>query len=182
MSFGFEEAHFSISEAIMKALIARRNAVLFFAAAANYGLNSEELFPARDRCVISIRATNAQGQFQDFNPPVNPGETLALGTLGLDVPSEGLGDTDEVCRTGTSVATVIAVGLAAIMLGYVEKNAARPNYHDIRHKVRHQAGMLAVFRALGQPAPNREELYVAPWALGELNEEDRWAFLTAARS
>jgi hypothetical protein len=59
---------------------------------------------------------------QGFNPPANfHGETCFM-TLGVNVPGASLTTSKyeggEVCGTGTSVATPIPAGLAALVLGY----------------------------------------------------------------
>ncbi|RGP78854.1 peptidase s8 subtilisin kexin sedolisin [Fusarium longipes] len=126
MSFGFTATQPSISKAIRKAVNDRDDSIIFFAAAANSGLNESEMFPARHECVISVRGTNSNGAFQDFNPPRSSRERTVIGTLGLDVPASGLSHDDgDVYSKGTSVATAIAAGIAGILLGYVENNAGR---------------------------------------------------------
>ena len=131
MSFGFPDKQPSISKAIFKAVSDHDDSIIFFAAAANSGLNEAEMFPARHECVISVRATNSNGAFQDFNPPRSSRE-MVLGTLGLDVPSSGLShETGDVYRKGTSVATAVAAGMAGMLLGFVQGNAGRNIYCDV---------------------------------------------------
>ncbi|KAE8326053.1 peptidase S8/S53 domain-containing protein [Aspergillus sergii] len=149
MSFGYAEDQPNISRAIRKAMYKRDGSILFFAAASNSGANDKEMFPARHESVISMRATNANGDFSDFNPPRSPNEGIVLGTLGVDVPSTGLSDSgEEVYKSGTSVATAVAVGIAGALLGY--SNAKQ----DILEKVRTRQGMQAVFRALASKTLN----------------------------
>jgi hypothetical protein len=127
MSFGFSgeprvNGQDVISNAIAKALATRDQRILFFAAAANDGGNQTEMFPARHHSVLSIRATNHYGTFLDLNPPPDPRGPAVLGTLGQDVAGAALsaqdGDYAESHRTGTSIATPIAAGIAATVLGY----------------------------------------------------------------
>lgn len=66
ISFGFDEEKYVddkpvISDAITDAHIKRNQRILFFAAAANYGGNRDEMFPARSKKVISIRGTDDLG-------------------------------------------------------------------------------------------------------------------------
>ncbi|KAJ5971397.1 subtilisin-like protein, partial [Penicillium vulpinum] len=87
MSFGFSDEQSCISDAIREALYRRRDSILFFAAASNDGANDREMFPARHDSVISIRGTNAYGDFEYFNPPKHENEAAVFGTLGVDVLS-----------------------------------------------------------------------------------------------
>ncbi|RSL67340.1 hypothetical protein CEP53_002994 [Fusarium sp. AF-6] len=125
MSFGFPEEPYVdgtpvISNAIHKAMHDRDGRILFFAATANDGANQTEMFPARHPNVISIRATDHKGSFQDFNPAADYSGPHVFGTLGTDIPGAGLNTHDgEVCETGVSMATPIAAGIAAMILMYV---------------------------------------------------------------
>lgn len=82
MSFEYIHDQQSISKAIRRAVNDRNESILFFAAAANSGANEMEMFPARHECVISIRGTNSNGGFQDFNPPRSSRENKVLGNWG----------------------------------------------------------------------------------------------------
>lgn len=125
MSFGFPEEPYiegrpGISNAIHKEMHVRYGRILFFAATANDGANQTEMFPARHPNVISIRATDHKGAFQDFNPAPDYSGPHVFGTLGTNVPGAGLSTHDgEVYETGVSMATPIAAGIAAMILMYV---------------------------------------------------------------
>ena len=176
MSFGFSDDKLSISKAIRSAVNNSNESVLFFAAAANSGANEKEMFPARHECVISMRGTNSNGQFQDFNPPRNPWERMVFGTLGLEVPAASLSNeaTEEVSRSGSSIATAVAAGMAGMLLGYVDSKTSKSTYHAVRNRLRTRKGMLAIFEALASPALGQEGcLYVAPWDL-QGDDEARW--------
>lgn len=180
MSFGYAEEQECISHAIRGALYERHDSILFFAAAANEGANYKEMFPARHDSVISIRGTNSAGKFEDFNPPRNKNEGVAFGTLGLDVPSAWLSD-HEVYRSGTSIATAVAAGIAGALLGYVNRKSKEST---VTKKLRTRQGMQAVFRSLASPTLNADEryLYLVPWALMDQSEEERWAIFVTALS
>ncbi|KAL2118533.1 hypothetical protein VTJ04DRAFT_8193 [Mycothermus thermophilus] len=129
MSFGFDDeplvqGEYAISNAICGALKDRNQRLLFFAAASNDGGNRQEMFPARHRQVISVRATDDKGWMEHFNPPPGYSSKHPIMTLGRDVPGAALGGSAEakngvVYRTGTSVSTPIAAGIAAMILGFV---------------------------------------------------------------
>lgn len=107
---------------------------MIFAAASNLGGSRHELFPAKDPMVFSIRATDTNGKHQDFNPALPESDDKVYGTLGLDVPvanRRGSGPSEST-KTGTSVATAIAAGIAAIVIGHVKTNNNRPQWAKIR--------------------------------------------------
>lgn len=176
MSFGYAKDQPNIRRAIRNATADRDDSILFFAAASNYGANEKEMFPARLESVISMRATNGTGEFAEFNPPCGLTEGKVLGTLGVDVSCVGLSkDGEEVYQSGTSVATAVAVGIAALLLEYVEGKD-----RDLQIKMRTRSGMLAVLRALSRPTVNDKYLYLAPWALMDHSDQTRLAILVVA--
>ncbi|KAI0401131.1 hypothetical protein F4802DRAFT_619154 [Xylaria palmicola] len=127
MSFGFDEEIYVdgtriVSNAILTALLETNQRILFFAAAANDGGNRNEMFPASNMNVLSIRGTDDYGWAQRFNPPPDYNSATCFMTLGLDVPGASLTTSEhegaDVCKSGTSVATPIAAGIAAMLLGY----------------------------------------------------------------
>jgi Subtilase family len=170
MSFGFSQELPVISRAIRKAVLDRDDAILFFAAAANYGANEEEMFPANHESVISIRGTNFQGHFPDFNPPRSPDESVVYGTLGTDVPSAWLRDhPGEMHKSGTSVATPIAAGIAAIVLGYVGGKSEGGVDKLLEKRLRSRRGMLAIFKTMAKDMGNGCS-FLNPWNF--FREED----------
>lgn len=127
MSFGFDEEVYIegkpiISNAILKAILETNQSIVFLAAAANSGGNKAEMFPAYNKNVLSIRGTDDYGTPQRFNPPPDYDSETCFMTLGLNVPGASLVRSEhqgaDVCKSGTSVATPIAAGLAAMLLGY----------------------------------------------------------------
>lgn len=181
MSFGFVADITSISNAIHDAL--QRSQTLFFAAAANYGANEREMFPARHSSVISIRGTDADGQFLTrLNPPRRAGDGQVFGTLGFEVPSATAGPATEFkAQTGTSVATAVAAGMAAMFLAYVNNNAGRHNHSQVRDKLLTAEGMQGLFRSIGTQPMNEGYWYVAPWELENVDDDARWSIFVAAK-
>lgn len=188
MSFGFDEEPYVdgkpvISNAIHDALRNRDGQILFFAAAANDGGNRREMFPARHEQVFSIRATDHEGDFQKFNPPPDFKAAPVFGTLGKDVPGAQMSKQNgEVCKTGTSVATPIAVGTAATILGYVRLGLESKRFKDdvLMRKVWKKNGMYQAF--LGLSRGMQEKLfYLHPQTFfRELGEQARDALLLDA--
>ncbi|KAH8433753.1 uncharacterized protein LDX57_011387 [Aspergillus melleus] len=181
MSFGFADKQPNISKAIRKALDKREESIIFFAAASNFGANEREMFPAYLDSVISVRGTNANGNFEDFNPPRSEREVAVFGTLGVDVPAAGLA-ADEVYKSGTSVATAVAAGIAGILLAYVNSKSGIYAFDDVKKKLSTCKGMQAMFRHLASDTLKCGCLYVTPWSLAGLDDETRWAnFVVAMR-
>jgi hypothetical protein len=152
MSFGFSNDVMEIDTVIREMEILRNDAVLFFAAASNFGGNQRELFPARHPSVISIRQTNSEGSFTSASSPPDQNGLAVFGTLGTEVPSVWLSSTheDEVYKSGSSVATPIAAGIAAMILSYLniglhETGADPPS---VVKKLWTRRGMLAMFKKL----------------------------------
>jgi subtilase family serine protease len=170
MSFGFSKEMPEISRAIRQAVLDTDDAILFFAAAGNDGGNGGEMFPANHPWVISIRGTDSQGYFLRFNPPRNRHETVVYGTLATDVPSAWLRDhPGEMHKSGTSVATAIAAGIAAILLGYISGKPPGTVDKLLEKRLRSRRGMLAIFEIMGKDMGNGCS-YLNPWNF--FREED----------
>lgn len=180
MSFGFANEQPCISDAIRKAIYDRGGSVLLFAAASNYGANDREMFPARDDSVISIRGTNADGDFENYNPPKRDDESLVFGTLGLDVPSAWPNSDGEEYKSGTSVATAIAAGIAGILLGYINSHPIGKPFYNSKYRAWTRQGILTIFRVLSVNTLNPGYLYLRVWDLIGKSEDVRWAKLGAA--
>ncbi|KAI1214234.1 subtilisin-like protein [Annulohypoxylon truncatum] len=157
MSLGFAKENQEISNAIYNAVRIRSGRILFFAAASNSGGNDVEWFPACHSSVISIRQTNAKGEFSDNNPPVNMDGPVVYGTLGQNVPSAWLSNViGEITKSGTSVATAIAAGIAAMMLLFATIQRRHSTCSPLGvDKLRTQDGMVALFAKMSQDMGNR---------------------------
>ena len=91
---------------------ARQKGAVLVAAAGNAGPKSPPLYPAADKNVIAVTATNAENQLL---PQANRGRHIAVAAPGVDVlvPSPGRG---YVMSTGTSVAAAEVSGIAALLI------------------------------------------------------------------
>lgn len=137
----------------------RNNRILFFAAASNSGGNGREMFPASHDAVISIRATNSHGAFLDTNPPADHYGPAVYGTLGKDVPSAWLSNVDgELSRSGSSVATAVAAGVAAMMLAFANAGFSSAEFRlplEVSALLWTRRGMLAMFAKMSQDMGSR---------------------------
>ena len=117
MSFGFPKWNDEISRAIYEAQLRCDQQIIFLAAAGNSPSENKK-FPASHPSVISIYATSCRGALL-FDPPIQKIQEV-IGTFGDNIPErfrKAYGD--KICQPGSSVATVIAAAIAAMMLMYI---------------------------------------------------------------
>lgn len=114
MSFGYANEVEVIENAIGEA--ARRN-VAMFAAASNYGDNQQESWPARHPQVMCIHAADGMGNKYRRNPTPRMGNDN-FSVLGVEVSGRWRDNTDKR-KSGTSVATPIAAGIATIFIEFM---------------------------------------------------------------
>ncbi|KAK0647029.1 hypothetical protein B0T16DRAFT_414601 [Cercophora newfieldiana] len=170
LSFGFSRHVPAIDEAIADAIRHKKRAITFFSAANNDGFNSGEMFPANlSDHVIPVRATNSEGCFETrYNPP-RSSDNVVFGTLGVDVVSDWPGTDTGKSISGCSVATPIAVTLAAILLEYAASKPLRFSADELR-LMRTRRGVYEIFKEIGVEAA-KERYYVAPFDFMRLEED-----------
>jgi hypothetical protein len=123
MSFGFEDTE----EVIKDAINCVPASTIMFAAAANHGGNKVGIaFPASMASVISIKSAKGDGTDSGFNPSSDSGAGDDFSTLGEAVLSMWrVSDEENGLRifqkrqSGSSVATPIAAGIAALVLEFL---------------------------------------------------------------
>ncbi|KAK2053264.1 hypothetical protein LY76DRAFT_597957 [Colletotrichum caudatum] len=182
MSFGFHHNVPVIVDAIRKAIHDRHGRLIFFAVASNSGGNSREMFPARLPDVFSVRETNSLGAFSDTNPPVDPDGPVSFGTLGKGVPFAWLSSVEgEVAKSGSSVATAVAAGIAALLMTIADVGVADKNLTAIdAGRLRTNRGMYEVLKRMSQDMGNRSR-YISPQGIfveGDLKKT--WATIAYA--
>jgi hypothetical protein len=163
-----------ISNAISSALSHRNQNLLIFAAASNLGGSKRELFPAKHPSVFSIRGTNTKGMHEEFNPSLPKRGGKVFGTLGLEVPTSNRGKLTPqyICRTGTSIATAVAAGISAIIVGYINIYDEKGSWDNIR--------MFEGFQSLLHKLSTEPEVRKRFLTLdNHSKEEDRMNFETA---
>jgi hypothetical protein len=150
MSFGFEENDLTLEEAIDKTNI------LMFAASTNFGATEDHpvRFPARAKHkVICIHAADGIGKPYGGNPP-DSSKDENFSTLGVCVPLGKKIDpksqqSQTVYRSGTSVATPIAAGIAALVLEFAWQDGTHKKVEN-REKLQTCIGMSSVLRRMAK--------------------------------
>jgi Subtilase family len=172
ISAGFEEASLSereysdLQQAIYQA---NQSNVLVFAAASNYGNVDQITFPAsmHGNVICMFSSTGLVKQSEGFNPAPSASSRLNFCMLGEQVQRVRFSPTETLSRTsGTSVATSIAAGIAALVIDFsrqVDCHQHIPNSKKL-HSTR---GMCAVFKEMAHAGKDNDYDCVAPWKLLE---------------
>lgn len=156
MSFGYPTCSISGYPKLVAALeYADYSGVLLFAAASNNGGRRGRAFPAQEKNVICVHSTDTNANRSSFSPtPVK--SKLNFATVGEGVESawpERLCNDKSVVATksGTSFATPIMVGVAALLVRYI-----RLHIMD-KKAVVGQRRMENLLRKVAQKGPDGEE-------------------------
>src|SRR5215471_14118143 len=153
----------SISTALDQAL---KSGILIFASASNTGANYPTTFPARLKGIFCIGSANGLGAQSDFNPPFEGEEkysTLGEAVSGASLKSFSIKPgydpiTQRIRRDGTSTATPIAAGIAALLIEYTWQFMDRKRAHNYESKRK-------IFVAISKATIGKDYRYLAPWSL-----------------
>jgi len=150
MSFGFEKTDLILEKAV------DNTNILMFAASTNFGATEDHpvRFPARVKHkVICIHAADGIGNPYSGNPP-DSSKDENFSTLGVCVPLGKKPDPKSqlsqlVYRSGTSVATPIAAGIAALVLEFARQGGIHKKVEN-REKLHTCIGMSSVLRRMAK--------------------------------
>lgn len=174
MSFGFDESVRKIEEAID---FAEGKKIVMFAAASNTGGNGNIAWPARSDKVICIYPSDGYGDHCRFSP--NPRDYsdnfMVLGHAVQSCWPRHLGSGSKMRKSGTSTATPIAAGIAAIVLEVVRSMPDRPHSPpkcdtDQFRKVWTNAGMKSIFRLMVRKTRSSYD-YIEPWKIFDASQQ-----------
>ena len=165
MSFGLDARDDDLDDIINRAAAAGK---ILLAAAGNHGNNGPRTFPATNRNVICIHASDGKGKDGRISPqPVGNDDNFM--TLGIAVPL--IWQSNDVFRSGTSFATPIAAGMAADVLE-IAKRTIKMTDRQKEH-LHSSDGMRRIFQLLS-PMSDGGYRYVVPWSLWNTNHKDDW--------
>ena len=134
---------------------AKKKGVLILASASNNGANHPITFPARlKNTVFCIGAADGKGNASAFNPPFLGEEKYsALGEAVLGASQQNT----YVRKDGTSTATPVAAGIAAMLVDFMRQFMDPPrgaeNYERIRK----------LFIIMSAATVEQSYRYLAPW-------------------
>ncbi|KAH7139510.1 hypothetical protein B0J11DRAFT_575419 [Dendryphion nanum] len=177
MSFAFEDECHDIKEALDMA----SSSILMFAAASNYRhLNRDPIgYPARvSNRVICVHSSSINNKRSIFSPKGIPGHPN-FSVVGENVEAAWIPDdtSTETLRSmsGTSMATPIMAGIAAMILDFSKKNwiglERIPNWSQHKGQLWETAGMTSVFKRCMTDSVKTDGSYnfLKPWLLLEKN-------------
>lgn len=162
MSFGFPLLEPSL-DGLNKALLeAHRADIVLFAAGHNSGGRKRVSFPANQDHVICIGACDGLNWSSSFNPSRIHNMFCTLGE-NIVTPWQTAGS---LSKSGTSYATPIAAGIAAVVMDWMIHESRSWSQEDQRHsrKVRTKSGIVKIFQEKLSEERNGYRVLV-PWAL-----------------
>ena len=161
ISWGMNEDVPEVTKAIDNAY---SEGIIILASASNEGANDCISFPARLKNVFCIGAADGKGYDAGFNPPFLGSEkysALGAAVLGADVDTSGLldGHSTTSRRMGTSTATPIAAGIAAVFLEYTRQ------FVDLPQGPENTTRMRKLFLGMSKSTVQLPYRYLVPWSL-----------------
>lgn len=182
MSFGFPKGIPNIEAELSEAIKAN---ILIFAAASNDGGNSGRTYPAWRNQVLCIHSTDGYGNKSPYNPTpkASDGDSDNFCIIGQHIKSAWPDPKQSAVTkrmSGTSFATPVAVGLAAVILEMMSASMEKSFI-----KLRSYDGIRRVFKLMAQER-DQGYSYISPFEfLGRSTrqiQEDIWTALNPAKS
>ena len=176
ISFGWPtrpKSYDRIEDVIDRAI---RHKILVFAAASNTGANSAAgpAFPASLERVFCINSANGVGRRSDFNP-TDPGGWNIFTAPGEAVESarplhhnKGSSKRD----SGTSIATPIAAGIAALVLEFAKQQLPNTEWETAVNFLKDFSGMCYAFMLMANDKDDKGFRYIRPSALFDASRRD----------
>ncbi|KAH8698202.1 hypothetical protein GQ44DRAFT_832238 [Phaeosphaeriaceae sp. PMI808] len=170
MSFGFGEKHELLAEAIQHAA---SNQVVMFAAASNDGKNRPDgvAWPARDVNVICVHSGDGHGTPSTFTP--DPQDIMRIMVLGECVtsawPQKLQSAHGHKLMSGTSCATPIAAGIAALVLDHARGFLTSSEWKQLRHS----DSIRRVFESMSERS-NHGYWWVRHWKWFDSKSSEEW--------
>ena len=162
MSFGFPSLTEDLECIQSSILHAHSKNVVLFAAARNNGGLTKIAYPASQPEVICINSTDGEGNQSHFKPSAEKFKNFS--TVGENVLSSWARSLPKR-MSGTSFATPIAAGVAAIVMDYMEqKSHAWPpgDGQYIARRIRTRGGIVKIFEK--HLSDNRGDFrFIWPW-------------------
>lgn len=173
MSFGYRRENATIKAAIRDAFY---KGIIILAAASNSGVNPRFpiSFPANVRQVICIHSSDGDGNPSGRNPPTTPDCNLAILGEGVAAawPRHLYMERQDNLRvaSGSSVATPIAAGLAALIIEYASQGGEEPEVVSGWTRLRHSDEMRKMFKSMARERAGYQS--IAPSSLFNYHGEE----------
>lgn len=178
ISWGFHDDSKKIKDALDNA---HRANIIIVAAAGNYRRSDSIAFPARLNCVICIGASDGKGDPAYFNtdePNRQHYATLGIAVRGASIANCNVSTNlfvnlvryllrsknDTECKSGTSAATPIAAGIAALLLDYTRAS------RDVVKTIKNNGDMRKLFYGMSSDYGGTYRT-LEPWRLLDQNIE-----------
>lgn len=176
MAFGFDEEQTASKEedSLFHSIQhAAANGITMFAAASNDGKNRRDgvAWPASASEVICVHSGNGHGMPSGFTP--GPSDNQRIMLLGEHVksawPTKFQHHEGSKLMSGTSCATSIAAGVAALLLHYARGFLAENQWRQLRRV----DSMRKLFGRLRDDRVNGYH-WIRPWVLFDRKNEEGW--------